>query len=29
VHDLVVVLRWIQGSALDDFFRRLRQALAA
>ena len=29
VHDLVVVLRWIQRSALDGFFTRLRQALKA
>ncbi|HEX8666231.1 MAG TPA: serine hydrolase [Beijerinckiaceae bacterium] len=27
MHDLVVVLRWIQGSALEGFFTRLRQAL--
>ena len=29
VHDLVVVLRSIQGSALDGFLTRLRQALEA
>jgi CubicO group peptidase (beta-lactamase class C family) len=29
VHDLVVVLRWIQGNALDSFFTRLRQAIEA
>ena len=26
-HDLVVVLRWLQGSALDGFFTRLGQAI--
>jgi hypothetical protein len=27
VHDLVVVLRWLQGSALDGFLTRLGQPI--